>query len=198
MLIQNPKNSHVRTYSLYRASVTMRSLEILTQRIFNNLIKENQKLESDSVLKQSTIVSSVQSPGSKVQRLLCRVQCPESNVQSPGSRIQHQESSVQGPASRVQRPDSSVQSPAFRIQRPDSSIQSPASKPCVQSPGILVCPFLSITFQYLPFVIFIWSNYQFIEKVQRQLLKIVSQVIWIFINPNKSSSLNLESYQFNQ
>ena len=183
----------------------MRSLEILTQRIFNNLIKENQKLESDSVLKQSTIVSSVQSPGSKVQRLLCRVQCPESNVQSPvsnfqspASRIQHQESSVQGPASRVQRPDSSVQSPAFRIQRPDSSIQSPASKPCVQSPGILVCPFLLLTFQYLPFVIFIQSNYQFIEKVQRQLLKIVSQVIWIFINPNKSSSLNLESYQSNQ
>ena len=177
MLIQNPKNSHVRTYSLYRASVTMRSLEILTQRIFNNLIKQNQKLESDSVLKQSTTVSSVQSPGSKVQRLLCRVQCPESNVQSPAS---------------------SFQIPASIFQRPESSIKSPASKPCVQSPGILVCPFLSITFQYLPFVIFIWSNYQFIEKVQRQLLKIVSQVIWIFINPNKSSSLNLESYQFNQ
>ena len=177
MLIQNPKNSHVRTYSLYRASVTMRSLEILTQRIFNNLIKQNQKLESDSVLKQSTTVSSVQSPGSKVQRLLCRVQCPESNVQSPAS---------------------SFQIPASIFQRPESSIKSPASKPCVQSPGILVCPFLLINFQYLPFVIFIWSNYQFIEKVQRQLLKIVSQVIWIFINPNKSSSLNLESYQLNQ
>ena len=131
MLIQNPKNSHVRTYSLYRASVTMRSLEILTQRIFNNLIKQNQKLESDSVLKQSTTVSSVQSPGSKVQRLLCRVQCPESNVQSPAfsfqspaSRIQHQESSVQGPASRVQRPESSVKIPASRAQHPESCIQT--------------------------------------------------------------------------
>ena len=42
------------------------SLEIRTQRIFNSLIKQNQKLASDFVLKQSTIVSSAQSPASKV------------------------------------------------------------------------------------------------------------------------------------
>ena len=55
-----------RTYSLYRASMIMRSLEIPTQRIFNNLIKQNQKLAFDFVLKQSTIVSSAQSQASKL------------------------------------------------------------------------------------------------------------------------------------
>ena len=35
---------HVRTNTLYRISLTMRSLEIPTQRIFNNFIKQNQKL----------------------------------------------------------------------------------------------------------------------------------------------------------
>ena len=63
------------------------SLEIRTQRIFNNLIKPNQKLGSDPVLQQSTNDS---------------VQGPESRVQSPASR-------VQGPASRAQFPESSVQ-----------------------------------------------------------------------------------------
>ena len=75
----------------------MRSLEIRTQRIFNNLIEQNQKLASDFVLKMSTIVSSVQSPAS-------RVQSPKSGVQSPVSRVQDPESGVQSPASRVQRP----------------------------------------------------------------------------------------------
>ena len=66
------------------------SLEIHIERIFNHLIKQNQKLGSDSVLQQSTTVS--------------RVQRPESSVQNPESRVQHPESSV-----RVQRPESSVQ-----------------------------------------------------------------------------------------
>ena len=52
----------------------MRPLEIPTQRIFNDLIKQNQKLGSGFVLNQSTTVSSVQPPVSKVQRT-------ESNVQ---------------------------------------------------------------------------------------------------------------------
>ena len=45
----------------------MMSLEIRTQRIFDNLIKQNQKLGSDFVLKQTMTVSSVQIPVSKVQ-----------------------------------------------------------------------------------------------------------------------------------
>ena len=89
----------------------MRSFEIRTQRIFNNLIKQNQKLVSDSVLKQTVTVSSVQSPLPKVQRL----------------------------GSRVQRPKSSVQSPSCRVQRLKSSVQRPASNTCVQSPAIPVC-----------------------------------------------------------
>ena len=88
----------------------MWSLEIRTQRIFNNLIKQNQKLASDFVLKQSKIMPSSQSPASNVQ-------CRESRVQSPASRIQRPESSVQSPTSRVQRPDSSVQTLASRLQR---------------------------------------------------------------------------------
>ena len=89
----------------------MRSLEIRTQRIFNNLIKQNQKLASDFVLKMSTIVSSVQSPAS-------RVQSPKSGVQSPVSRVQGPKSDVQSPVFRVQDPESGVQSPASRVQRP--------------------------------------------------------------------------------
>ena len=46
------KNSHLRAYTLYRISLTMRSLEIRTQRIFNYLTKQNMKLGSDSVLNQ--------------------------------------------------------------------------------------------------------------------------------------------------
>ena len=103
----------------------MRSLEIRTQRIFNNLIKQNQKLDSDSVLKESTTVPSVQ--------------CPEPSVQSVASNVQSPASRVQRPASRVQCPQSSVQSSESRVQCPVSNIQSPASKTCVQSPGIPVC-----------------------------------------------------------
>ena len=64
----------------------MRSLEIRTQRIFNNLIKQNQKLASDFVLKQSEIVSSAQSPTSSIESPESSVQTPASNtcVQSPG------------------------------------------------------------------------------------------------------------------
>ena len=56
--------------------MTIKLLEMCTHRIFNNLIKQNQKLGSDSVLKQSTIVSSAQRPASRVQRptLASRVQ----------------------------------------------------------------------------------------------------------------------------
>ena len=49
------------------------SFEICTQRNFNNLIKQNQKLGSDSVL-QSTVNDTVQGP--------------ESSTQSPESRVQ--------------------------------------------------------------------------------------------------------------
>ena len=99
----------------------MRSLEIRTERIFNNLIKENQKLAADFVLKQSKSVSSAQSPMSSVKS-------PEFSAQS------------QHPASRVQRPEYNVQSPASRYQRSEPSVQSPTSNSCVQSPGIPVCP----------------------------------------------------------
>ena len=64
----------------------MRSLEIRSQRIFNNLIKQNQKLASDFVLKQSEIVYSAQSPTSSIES-------PESSVHSPASRVQRPESS---------------------------------------------------------------------------------------------------------
>ena len=75
------KISHVKTYTLYRISVIIRSLQIRTQRIFNNLIKQNQKVSSDSVLKKSTTVSSFQNPASKLQRPTSRNQHPESSVQ---------------------------------------------------------------------------------------------------------------------
>ena len=91
----------------------MRSLEIRTERIFNNLIKQNQKLAADFVLKQSKIVSSALSPASSVQSSVSIVQLPEFSVQ-----VQSPASNVQIPASRFQRPESSVQSPASRDQRP--------------------------------------------------------------------------------
>ena len=128
----------------------MRSLEICTQKFFNNLTKQNQKMVADFVLKQRTIVSSAQSPASKVQRPTSsvqrpgsRVQRPGSSVQSPTSRVQRLESSVQSPAFRVQYPESRsrVQSPASRVQRPESSVQSPASNIYIQNPGIPVCLF---------------------------------------------------------
>ena len=54
----------------------MRSLEIPTQRIFNNLIKQNQKLDDS-------------------------VQCPDPSVQSVVSNVQRSKSTVQDPASNV-------------------------------------------------------------------------------------------------
>ena len=111
----------------------MRYLEIRTDRIFNNLLEQNQKLAADFVLRQSKIVSHAQSRMSSVKS-------PETSAQSPASRVQRPEFSVQSPASRVQRPDSivkspetSAQSPASRVQRPESSVQSPESS--VQSPA---------------------------------------------------------------
>ena len=89
----------------------MRSLEIRTQIIFNNLIKQNQKLASDFVLKQSEIVYSAQGPTS----------------------------SIESPESSVQRPESRVQSPTSRVQRPESNVQSSPFNTCIQSPGIPVC-----------------------------------------------------------
>ena len=108
----------------------MRSLEIRIQRIFNDLIKQNQKLGSDSVLRQSATVSSVQNvapsvqiPASRVQRPGSSVRSPASRVQSQTSRVQRSVSSVQCPRSIVQCPGSSVQDPASRAQRPQSNVQ---------------------------------------------------------------------------
>ena len=56
----------------------MWSLEIRTQRIFNNLIKQNQKLASDFVLKQSINA-----------QIMPSVQSVASNVQGPESSVQH-------------------------------------------------------------------------------------------------------------
>ena len=52
----------------------MKLSEIPTQIIFKNLIKQNQNLGSDPVLKQPTTVSSVQRPVSKIQRTESSVQ----------------------------------------------------------------------------------------------------------------------------
>ena len=93
----------------------MRSLEIPPPKIFNNLIKQNQKLDCDSLLKQPTTVSSVQSPSPKVQRLVSRVQCPASRVQGP--------------------------EPESRIRQLASRVQVPVSNICVQSSRIPVCLF---------------------------------------------------------
>ena len=108
--------------------MTLRSLEICIQIICYNLLKQNQKLGSDSALQQSTTVSSIK--------------CPEL--------------SVQGPAFRVQRPESSVHSPTSRIQRPEPSVQSPTSNTWVQSPGIsvyqhqhlLICTYMCLLLRY--------------------------------------------------
>ena len=128
----------------------MRSLEVCTQKIFNNLIKQNQKVGSDSVLKQSTAESSVQCPASSVQRPVSR-ESPASKVQSPASKIQRPESSVQSPAPRVQCPESSVQRPESSVQSSVSSFQSLTSNYCVQNPGILLCRIIiskSIKFEF--------------------------------------------------
>ena len=66
---------------------------------FQYLIKQNQKLASDFILKQSKTMSSAQSPACKVSR-----------VQSPGSSVQSPESSVQSPASNT-----CVQSPGIPV-----------------------------------------------------------------------------------
>ena len=135
----------------------MTSLEICTQKIFNNLIKQNQKVGSDSVLKQSTTESSVQRPASSVQRPASSVQrpvsreSPASKVQSPASKIQRPESSVESPAPRVQCPESSVQRPESSVQSSVSSFQSLTSNYCVQNPGILLCRIIiskSIKFEF--------------------------------------------------
>ena len=90
----------------------MRSLEIRTQRILNNVIIQNQKLASDFVLTQSKIMSSAQSPASKVYH-------PTSSVESPESRVQRPESSVQSPASNT-----GVQSPGIPVCRSMETIGS--------------------------------------------------------------------------
>ena len=58
----------------------MRSLEISIQRILHNLIKQNQKLSSDSVLNQSGVKSSGVSPESRVQRSDSSIQNPAFNT----------------------------------------------------------------------------------------------------------------------
>ena len=73
----------------------MRSLEICIRRIFNNLIKQNQKLG----------YSREESAR------------PQSSVQGPESIVQGSESFVESPASRLQLPESSVQSLTSRVQR---------------------------------------------------------------------------------
>ena len=66
----------------------MRSLEIRTQRISNNVIKQNLKL--DSVFCSETVNDSAQ--------------CPEPSIQSEASSVQSPEPSVQSPVPTVQRP----------------------------------------------------------------------------------------------
>ena len=109
--------------------MTMRTLENRTQRIFNNLIKQNQRLGSDSVLKQSTTGSSV------------RAKRPKCIVQHPGFRVLRPGSSIHCQAFGAQYPEPSVQGPASQVQCPECRSQSPASNTCVQNPGIPVCLF---------------------------------------------------------
>ena len=63
-------------------------MQIWTQGIFDDLIKQNQKLRSDSVPKQTmtVAVSRAQCTECSVQRLKSSAQSPTSNfcVQSPG------------------------------------------------------------------------------------------------------------------
>ena len=101
----------------------MRSLEICTQRIFNNLIKQNQNWIL--ILFWN---SQQQCPGSRPLRPKCSIKHPDSGIQSLGSRVQCLESTIQYPESRVPLPESSIQSPAFRVQSPASRVQSPASR----------------------------------------------------------------------
>ena len=61
----------------------MRSLEVRSQGVFNNLIEQNQKLDSDSVLKQLTTAASVQSPDPSVQSVASGVHSLVSRAQLP-------------------------------------------------------------------------------------------------------------------
>ena len=81
------KNSHVRNYTLYRISATMRSLEICTQRLFSNSIKENQKLRSPVNIS----VQRPENPGYRVQLLASRVKHQKCRVQSPTLAFRVQE-----------------------------------------------------------------------------------------------------------
>ena len=94
----------------------MRSLETRTKRIFNNLIKQNEKLAADFVLKQCP--DSVQCPEPNVQR-------QESSKISPTSSVQSSVSIAQLPEFSVQGSESNVQSSASRVQRPESRVQRP-------------------------------------------------------------------------
>ena len=100
------KSSHVRTYSLYRIIVAMRSLEILTQIIFNNLIKQNQFW-----FYYERVNNRVQYPEPGVQSAAFSIQSPAFRVQRSGrmSRAQRRASCVQIPGSSVQYPTSRVQ-----------------------------------------------------------------------------------------
>ena len=91
----------------------MRSLEIPTQRIFNNLIEQNQKLAYYFVLNGQR-----QCPVPRAQRSKCSIQRPASNVHRPASGVQRTEFSVQSP-------ESNVQSSASRVQCLESGLQSP-------------------------------------------------------------------------
>ena len=57
-------------------------MQILTQGIFDDLIKQNQKLGSDTVPKQTMTV-----PVSRAQCTECSIQRPKSSAQSPASNF---------------------------------------------------------------------------------------------------------------
>ena len=97
----------------------MRSSEIRTQRILNNLTKQKHKLGSDSIL------NSAQCPEPSVQSVA-------SSIQSPTSRVQRSEFSVQSSTSRVQSTASRLQIPASRVQR--AMFDSVFNTPCWPHP----------------------------------------------------------------
>ena len=118
----------------------MRFLEIRTQRIFSNIIKQNQKLGSDSLLKQTMTLSSLQSPVTKVQR-------PGSRVHGAEFRSQDPESSVQSPASNT-----CVQSPGIPVcQFCNTSVilfSETLHAPCHPSQPLLQKSFANSIFTY--------------------------------------------------
>ena len=90
---------------VYKISATMRSWECRTQRMFNNLTKQNQKpgfLFCSEPGSYSVLSGVSKSPAS-------RVQCSASRFLHPESSLQSQVFRVQSPAYRVQSPYSSVQ-----------------------------------------------------------------------------------------